>query len=63
MSDNKKFKLLGLFASTTLMLIVLPYTFIEYFNTSIPFSYPLLIITAMSVFLFAINLRNYRKGL
>lgn len=58
----KKNKLIGLIASSTLMVIVLPYTLIEYLDTSIPFSMPLLIISAMSVFLFAINLRNYRKG-
>ncbi len=58
----KKFKLIGLIVSTLLMIIVLPYTLIEYFNNTIPFSYPLLIISAMSVFLFALNLRNYRKG-
>ncbi len=58
----KKFKLIGLIASTILMVIVVPYTLIEYFDTSIPFSMPLLIISAMSVFLFSINLRNYRKG-
>ncbi len=58
----KNFKLIGLIASTLLMVIVIPYTLIEYFDTSIPFSLPLLIISAMSVFLFAINLRNYRKG-
>ncbi len=58
----RNFKLLGLIVSTLLMVIILPYTLIEYFDDSIPFSYPLLIISAMSVFLFAINLRNYRKG-
>jgi len=58
----EKFKLIGLIASTLLMGFVLPYTLIEYFDTSIPFSMPLLLISVMSVFLFAINLRNYRKG-
>ncbi len=62
MININQYKLLGLIASTLLMVIVLPYTVIEYFDTSIPFSYPLLIISAMSVFLFAVNLRNYRKG-
>lgn len=58
----KNFKVIGLIASTLLMVIVVPYTLIEYLDTSIPFSLSLLIISAMSVFLFAINLRNYRKG-
>ena len=58
----KNFKLAGLIVSTALMVIVLPYTLIEYLDTSIPFSMSLPIISAMSVFLFAINLRNYRKG-
>jgi len=58
----KIFKLIGLIVSTLLMIVVLPYTLIEYLDNTIPFSYPLLIISAMSVFLFALNLRNYRKG-
>lgn len=62
MLDNKNFKFIGLITSTVLMVITVPYTFIEYFDTSIPFSTPLLVISVMSVFLFAINLRNYKKG-
>jgi len=58
----KKMKLIGLIASTTLMVLVLPYTLMEYLDATIPFSLTLLIISVMSVFLFAINLRNYRKG-
>jgi uncharacterized membrane protein len=58
----KNFKLVGLVVSTLFMVMVVPYTLIEWFDNTIPFSMPLLIISAMSVFLLAINLRNYRKG-
>jgi len=58
----KNIKLIGLIVSVVFMLTVVPYTLIEWFDTSIPFSINLLIISAMSVFLFAINLRNYLKG-
>ncbi|MCB0496409.1 MAG: hypothetical protein KDC79_09770 [Cyclobacteriaceae bacterium] len=58
----KKLQLIALIVSTILMLIVVPYTIIEWFDKSIPFSNNLLAISGITVILFAYNLYNYRRS-
>lgn len=57
----KKLQLTGLIVSAILVVIVVPYTLIEWFDKTIPFSNNLLAISGMAVFLFVFNLWNYRK--
>ena len=57
----KKLQLTSLIVSAILVVIVVPYTLIEWFDKTIPFSNNLLAISGMAVFLFVFNLWNYRK--
>lgn len=58
----KKLQLTGLIVSAILVLIVVPYTALEWFNKSIPFSNNLLAISVIALILFAYNLWNYRNS-
>ena len=60
-ASMKKLQLTGLIVSAILVVIVVPYTLIEWFDKTIPFSNNLLAISGMAVFLFVFNLWNYRK--
>lgn len=58
----KKLQLIGLIVSALLVLIVVPYTIVEWLDKSIPFSDNLLAISGIAIILFTYNFWNWRRG-
>ena len=52
---------IGFWVSLILVLIVVPYTIMEWFDKSIPFSNNLYVLSGCAIALFLINLYYYRK--